>query len=99
VTLADAVEEIDIGGVALLRAAAKNHESVTVICDPDDYASVAETFLTASSGEEIGPSEALRLHLALKAFRHTADYDAAIAAYLSDQVAPSQGQRPGGPES
>jgi len=92
VTLADAVEEIDIGGVALLRAAAKNHESVTVICDPEDYESVAETFLTASSGDEIGPSEELRLHLALKAFRHTADYDAAIAAYLSDQIAPSQVQ-------
>ena|SRR5215813_13709296 len=64
VTLADAVEEIDIGGVALLRAAAKNHESVTVICDPEDDALVAATFFTASSGDARGPSAALRLHLA-----------------------------------
>lgn len=80
VTLATAVEEIDIGGVALLRAAAKNHESVTVVCDPDDYAAVAEAFAAG------GPSSMQRKQLALKAFRHTAAYDTAIAAYLAGQV-------------
>ena len=80
VTLATAVEEIDIGGVALLRAAAKNHESVTVICDPADYAEVGAAFTAG------GTSFAQRKHLALKAFRHTADYDTAISNYLASQV-------------
>ena len=81
VTLATAVEEIDIGGVALLRAAAKNHESVTVVCNPEDYAEVAAAF---ASG---GTSTMQRKQLALKAFRHTADYDTAISNYLAAQVA------------
>jgi phosphoribosylaminoimidazolecarboxamide formyltransferase / IMP cyclohydrolase len=77
VTLAEAVEQIDIGGVALLRAAAKNHESVTVVCDPADYEAVAAALLQ-------GTSDAVaRRALALKAFRHTATYDAAIADYLA----------------
>lgn len=80
VTLATAVEEIDIGGVALLRAAAKNHESVTVVCDPADYNRVAEAFARG------GVSAMERKQLALKAFRHTAEYDTAIAAYLDGQV-------------
>ncbi len=77
VTLATAIEEIDIGGVALLRAAAKNHESVTVVCEPVDYAAVGATFAAG------GPTIEQRRALALKAFRHTAAYDAAIAAYLA----------------
>ena len=80
VTLSTAVEEIDIGGVALLRAAAKNHESVTVVCSPDDYGDVANAF---ASG---GTSLQQRKHLAVKAFRHTADYDGAIAEYLVEQI-------------
>ncbi len=80
VTLATAVEEIDIGGVALLRAAAKNHESVTVICNPEDYASVAAAFAAG------GTTMMQRKQLALKAFRHTAEYDTAIAAYLTGQI-------------
>lgn len=80
VTLATAVEEIDIGGVALLRAAAKNHESVTVVCDPGDYDAVAAAFA------EQGTSFAQRKQLALKAFRHTAEYDTAISDYLAAQV-------------
>lgn len=80
VTLPTAVEEIDIGGVALLRAAAKNHESVTVVCTPEDYAQVAEAFA------EGGTSMMQRKQLALKAFRHTAEYDTAIAAYLTEQI-------------
>jgi phosphoribosylaminoimidazolecarboxamide formyltransferase / IMP cyclohydrolase len=80
VTMATAVEEIDIGGVALLRAAAKNHESVTVVCDPEDYAEVAAAFANG------GTSTMQRKHFALKAFRHTAEYDTAIADYLAGQV-------------
>lgn len=79
VTLATAIEEIDIGGVALLRAAAKNHESVTVVCEPVDYAAVGATFAAGR------PTIEQRRALALKAFRHTAAYDAAIAAYLAGQ--------------
>ena len=80
VTLATAVEEIDIGGVALLRAAAKNHESVTVVCDPADYDAVAAAFAGG------GTSMHQRKHLAIKAFRHTAEYDTAISAYLAEQI-------------
>jgi len=80
VSVATAIEEIDIGGVALLRAAAKNHESVTVVCDPEDYAAVAEAFTAGGTGAH------LRRKLALKAFRHTAEYDTAIAAYLAEQM-------------
>jgi phosphoribosylaminoimidazolecarboxamide formyltransferase/IMP cyclohydrolase len=80
VSVATAIEEIDIGGVALLRAAAKNHESVTVVCDPEDYTTVADAFATGGTGAH------LRRKLALKAFRHTAEYDTAIAAYLAEQM-------------
>ncbi|GAP12948.1 IMP cyclohydrolase [Longilinea arvoryzae] len=78
VTLADAIENIDIGGVTLIRAAAKNHERVTLICDPADYPAV----LGALKNGAI-PAE-LRAKLALKGFQHTAHYDAAIAGYLSN---------------
>ncbi len=87
VTLSTAIEEIDIGGVALLRAAAKNHESVTVVCDPSDYAMVAAAF------EKGGTSFDQRRHLALKAFRHTAEYDGVIAGYLAEQVEGEKGRR------
>jgi phosphoribosylaminoimidazolecarboxamide formyltransferase/IMP cyclohydrolase len=81
VTVAEAIEEIDIGGVTLLRAAAKNHEFVTVCCDPADYATVSHAVHTW--GEV--PDDTRRA-LALKAFRHTAAYDAAISAYLGRLV-------------
>ena len=75
---AEAIENIDIGGPCMIRAAAKNHARVTVLVDPADYerviAAVAE-----------GPSSALRAELAAKAFAHTAAYDTAIAAYLADK--------------
>jgi phosphoribosylaminoimidazolecarboxamide formyltransferase/IMP cyclohydrolase len=74
---AQAIENIDIGGPALLRAAAKNHAQVAVLVDPADYAPV----LAAIEAGGIAPD--LRLRLATKAFAHTARYDAAIAAYLS----------------
>jgi phosphoribosylaminoimidazolecarboxamide formyltransferase/IMP cyclohydrolase len=76
VTLADAVEQIDIGGVTLLRAAAKNFARVTVICDPADYLSVVAELRAGTLGET------RRRQLALKAFAHTRDYDTAITAYL-----------------
>ena len=84
VALVKAVEQIDIGGVALLRAAAKNHESVAVVCEPGDYDAVAEAV------EAGGVDDALRQQLALKAFHYTANYDAAIADYLTGQVTQSK---------
>lgn len=75
-TLELAIENIDIGGPALLRAAAKNHRDVLVVADPGDYASVARLL---AEGDVDAP---FRLHMACKAFAHTAAYDAAIAAYL-----------------
>jgi len=75
-TYDDAIENIDIGGPSMLRSAAKNHERVAVVVDPDDYGWVAE----ALRG---GLTAAQRLRLARKAFAQTAAYDSAIAAYLS----------------
>jgi phosphoribosylaminoimidazolecarboxamide formyltransferase/IMP cyclohydrolase len=74
----DAIENIDIGGPALLRAAAKNHAGVGVVVDPADYARVLEEM--RSSG---GISDATRFALAKKVFAHTAAYDGAIANYLT----------------
>jgi phosphoribosylaminoimidazolecarboxamide formyltransferase/IMP cyclohydrolase len=76
-TLADALEQIDIGGPTLLRAAAKNHPAVLPLCDPADYAAALTALRVAP-----GPDESLRRRLAAKAFRHVAVYDALIAAYL-----------------
>lgn len=76
VTMAEAQEQIDIGGVALLRAAAKNFSAVLVLVDPTDYAGV----LAGLRAGEVPLAE--RQRLAAKAFAHTAEYDAAIAAYL-----------------
>ena len=77
VTLDEAIEQIDIGGVALLRAAAKNFASVWVVCDPADYPLVLDALQGDSATDE------LRRRLAEKAFRHTSAYDAAIASYLA----------------
>jgi phosphoribosylaminoimidazolecarboxamide formyltransferase/IMP cyclohydrolase len=75
-TDAEAIENIDVGGPAMLRAAAKNHERVTVVVDPADYAHVAASLRTG------GTSESQRRALAAKAFAHTARYDAGICRYL-----------------
>jgi phosphoribosylaminoimidazolecarboxamide formyltransferase/IMP cyclohydrolase len=75
--LATAVEKIDIGGPTMVRAAAKNHRYVTVVVDPADYPRVAEAIGTS------GVDQALRSELAVKAFRHTARYDAVISDWLS----------------
>jgi phosphoribosylaminoimidazolecarboxamide formyltransferase / IMP cyclohydrolase len=78
---AEAIEQIDIGGPAMLRAAAKNHESVSVVVDPTDYAMLLEE-LEANGG---CTTLALRSHLAAKAFAHTARYDTMVASYLADR--------------
>ncbi len=77
-TLTDAIENIDIGGPTMLRAAAKNHAAVTVVVDATDYARVLEE-MRAHGG---AVSEATRFDLAVKTFEHTARYDGAIANYL-----------------
>jgi len=82
VTVPDAVENIDIGGVTLLRAAAKNHARVTVICDPSDYGVVATEMESSGSCDT---KEDTRKILALKAFTHTTEYDAAISDYFRKQ--------------
>ena len=79
VTSEDAIENIDIGGPAMLRAAAKNHEYVTVIVDATDYAQVLEE-LKADGKTTLET----RRRLAAKVFRHTAAYDAFISSYLTD---------------
>jgi phosphoribosylaminoimidazolecarboxamide formyltransferase/IMP cyclohydrolase len=89
VSLAEAVEQIDIGGVTLLRAAAKNYERVTVVCDPDDYAPVL-----AELRAQGAVSAESRHRLAIKAFAHTRDYDTAIEAYLR-QPLPARAAQPG----
>lgn len=86
VTLEQAVEQIDVGGVTLLRAAAKNFARVTVLCDPADYESVL-----AELRENGSVGEMTRRSLAVKAFTHTSNYDTAITSYLMqlDEEAPA----------
>jgi phosphoribosylaminoimidazolecarboxamide formyltransferase / IMP cyclohydrolase len=84
VTLQDAIEQIDIGGVALLRAAAKNFFHVVVVCGVDDYGKITAE-LRASGSVDL----ATRRRLAVKAFAHTRDYDTAIHAFLSQDSVPS----------
>jgi phosphoribosylaminoimidazolecarboxamide formyltransferase/IMP cyclohydrolase len=84
VSLADAVENIDIGGPAMIRAAAKNHRDVLVLVDPQDYEA------TLAALRESTADEALRLRLAAKAYTHTASYDAAISAWLTETAGESR---------
>ncbi len=77
-SLEDAIENIDIGGPAMLRSSAKNHKDVVVVCDPTDYAQVLDEMQQPE-----GVRDATRFVLALKVFAHTARYDGAIANYLS----------------
>jgi phosphoribosylaminoimidazolecarboxamide formyltransferase/IMP cyclohydrolase len=76
----DVIENIDIGGPSLVRAAAKNHRHVTVVVDPADYGDVLAALRAG------GPDATLRRRLAVKAFRHTAAYDAAIATLLPSRL-------------
>jgi phosphoribosylaminoimidazolecarboxamide formyltransferase/IMP cyclohydrolase len=81
VSYADAIENIDVGGPAMLRGAAKNHQDVAVVVDPADYDELLAT-LAANAG---ATGFALRARLAAKAFAHTAAYDALVADYLARQ--------------
>lgn len=78
VTLAEAIEQIDIGGVTLIRAAAKNHQRVSLVCDPQDYKQVLDALQSGGVNEE------LRKKMAVKGFRMTTHYDAMIADYLGE---------------
>jgi len=82
-TLHEAIENIDIGGPSMLRSAAKNHDSVTVVVDTADYAEVAKQI-----SETGGTTLEFRQHLAAKVFARTAAYDTAIAAHLHGAFAP-----------
>ncbi|MCG5541999.1 MULTISPECIES: bifunctional phosphoribosylaminoimidazolecarboxamide formyltransferase/IMP cyclohydrolase [unclassified Halorhodospira] len=91
-TLAEAIENIDVGGPAMIRAAAKNHTDVAVVTEAAAYDRVLDEVQRLG-----GTSRALRHHLATRAFSHTARYDGAIAAYLSqrDEQGEQQGDFPG----
>lgn len=79
-TIDDAIENIDIGGPAMIRAASKNHDGVAVVVDPADY----DRVLAALNGEGLGLED--RRRLAAKAYAHTASYDTAITKYLSKSL-------------
>jgi phosphoribosylaminoimidazolecarboxamide formyltransferase/IMP cyclohydrolase len=84
----DVIENIDIGGVALLRAAAKNYNDVIVICDVNDYSFVIENLKNNSL------TQMAKLALSAKAFRHTAYYDSLISTYLTYEKFPTQAAIP-----
>ncbi len=81
-TYDDAVDNIDIGGPAMVRAAAKNHASVTVVVDPGDYRALLDE-LAANQG---ATNVVMRQKLAAKAFAHTAQYDAMVSAYFTGAI-------------
>ena len=83
VSFEEAIENIDIGGPSMLRSAAKNHASVTVVCDPQDY----DRIIGVMDGGEERALGRLRRELALKVFRRTSAYDGAISDYLSAEAA------------
>jgi phosphoribosylaminoimidazolecarboxamide formyltransferase / IMP cyclohydrolase len=96
VTLQEAIENIDIGGPTMLRAAAKNYDDVAIICDPQDYDAVMKAL------EEQGTlSRTFRFELARKVFNQTAKYDRAIASYLNkiSDVTETESQNTGLPEN
>ena len=81
VSMADAIENLDIGGPSMLRSAAKNYNDVTVVCDPADYDTIlAEINATGNTTLET------RLQLSAKAYTHTAQYDACIATYMREKA-------------
>jgi phosphoribosylaminoimidazolecarboxamide formyltransferase/IMP cyclohydrolase len=79
VTWADAIENIDIGGPTMVRSAAKNHANVSILTNPEQY----DIFVEALKD---GTVDEMRSHLALEAFRHTAEYDKAISKWMGDQL-------------
>ncbi len=84
-TLVQALEQIDIGGPAMIRSAAKNHASLTVVVDPEDYPRILESMENNHGSTTLE----LRARLAMKAFSLTASYDYAISSYLDGELAPS----------
>ena len=88
-TADECVEQIDVGGPAMVRASAKNHDSVAVVVDPTRYDWVLETV------KDGGFTLADRRALAVTAFRHTATYDVAVASYLGSVIAPDGNPFPG----
>ncbi|HEX9990557.1 MAG TPA: bifunctional phosphoribosylaminoimidazolecarboxamide formyltransferase/IMP cyclohydrolase [Chloroflexia bacterium] len=89
VTLAEAVEQIDIGGPTMIRAAAKNFSSVVVLSDPADYEAALSEWR-----EKGDVSQQTRRRLAAKAFRHVSEYDALIASYLDGTIIEQQQPSP-----
>lgn len=85
VTMEDAIEHIDIGGPSMLRSAAKNWASVTVVCDPSDYQTIIDEIKT--NGDT---TKETRLKLSAKAYTHTAEYDMAISTYMRAQAGLSE---------
>ncbi|NJM97819.1 MAG: bifunctional phosphoribosylaminoimidazolecarboxamide formyltransferase/IMP cyclohydrolase [Phormidesmis sp. RL_2_1] len=83
VSLPDAIENIDIGGPTMIRSAAKNHQYVTILCDPHQY----DDYLAVSKANQGNPPLAFRAACAQQAFWHTANYDCAIAQALTGQFA------------
>ncbi|MBO0862750.1 MAG: bifunctional phosphoribosylaminoimidazolecarboxamide formyltransferase/IMP cyclohydrolase [Chloracidobacterium sp.] len=81
VTMEEAIENIDIGGPAMIRSAAKNHNDVAVVVDPDDYPLIADELDRLGGGLTLD----LRYRLAVTAFKHTADYDKEIARFLASK--------------
>lgn len=81
VTMEDAVEHIDIGGPSMLRSSAKNWESVTVVCNPADYATILSEIKAGGN-----TTRETRLQLSAKAYTHTAEYDMAISTYMRAQA-------------
>jgi len=90
VTLEDAIENIDIGGPSMVRAAAKNNQYVTIVVNPEHYGKIVA--MLKEKGEV---DQETRLQLAAEAFTHTAEYDTYISAYLKKQV----GEKPGYPDT
>jgi len=82
VTLEDAIENIDIGGPSMVRSAAKNYKDVAVLTNPNQYG----IYLDSIKGNISIKPETLRRQFMLEAFKHTAEYDAAISAWMSENV-------------
>ena len=82
VTLADAIENIDIGGPSMVRSAAKNYKDVAVLTNPNQYG----IYLDSIKGNISIKPETLRRQFMLEAFKHTAEYDAAISNWMSENV-------------
>ena len=94
VTLEEAIENIDIGGPAMIRSAAKNHHSVIVVVDPADYAPLLAEMQSAVDGAEL-TSLATRRHLAARAYTQTAQYDTTISHWLTARFAADESAQTG----